>query len=127
MCNQKVAIILWMTDVEREVTLPASPDEVWAELIDPDRLGEWFGAEVDGDVSEGEILRFGPRRAVVERVEPPRRLVFRWLPTSDEPASRVEIDVDEMPDGSIVRVVERRIASAVSPEQKIGFRALVKT
>lgn len=115
-----------MSDVEREVVLPASPDEVWAELIDPDRLGEWFGADVEGDVAEGELLHLNDRRAVVERVDAPRRLIFRWLPTIDEPASRVEIVIDEIPDGSIVRVVERRIATAVSPEQEIGFRALAK-
>jgi len=120
-----------VTDVEREVVLPASPQDVWDEVIDPDRLGEWFGADVDGELAEGEPVRFtspagGERRAVVERVEPPRRLVFRWLPTSDEPASRVEITIDEIPDGAVVHVVERRISSAVTPTPEIGFRPLAR-
>ncbi|MGH2758851.1 MAG: SRPBCC domain-containing protein [Actinomycetota bacterium] len=118
-----------MTDVEREIVLPASPNDVWEELTDPERLGEWFGADVDGDVAEGELVRFttsdGERRAVVERADPPHRLTFRWLPTIDEPPSRVEIVIDEASDGSVVRVVERRIAAAVSPEPEIGFLARV--
>ena len=114
-----------MTDVAREVAVPAPPGEVWEELIDPQRLGEWFGAEVEGEVGEGELVRFDERRAVVERVEAPRRLVFRWLPTIDEAPSRVEIEIDEIPDGSIVRVIERRISPAVSPEPEIGFLARV--
>jgi uncharacterized protein YndB with AHSA1/START domain len=119
-----------VTDIEREIVLPASQKDVWEEVIDPSRLGEWFGAEVDGELSEGELVRFttpeGERRAVVERVEPPRRLVFRWLPTLDEPASRVEIVIDEAPDGSVVHVVERRISPAVTPQPEIGFRALAR-
>lgn len=112
-----------MTDVEREVVLPASPDDVWDELIDPGRLGEWFGADIEGEIAEGELVRFDERRAVVERVEPPRRLVIRWL---DEQPSRVEIDIEEIPDGSIVRVLERRITSAVTPQPEIGFKPLAR-
>lgn len=119
-----------MTDVEREIVLPASQKDVWEEVIDPSRLGEWFGADVDGELSEGELVRFatpdGERRVVVERVEPPRRLVFRWLPTLDEAPSRVEIVIDEVPDGSVVHVIERRISPAVTPQPEIGFRALAK-
>jgi uncharacterized protein YndB with AHSA1/START domain len=113
--------------VERDLILPASPDEVWEELTDPERLGEWFGAEVDGDVQTGESVRFtwpdgSQRRAVFERVEEPRRLVFRWVPSDDDPASRVEIEIDEDADGSAVRVIERQIEAAVSTRPRIGFR-----
>ncbi|HYZ93756.1 MAG TPA: SRPBCC domain-containing protein [Actinomycetota bacterium] len=112
-----------MTDVEREVILPATPAQVWEEFADPERLGEWFGAEVDGEIAEGEILRFDGERAVVERADPARRLTFRYL---GDDTSRVDITIDEIPDGSIVRVVERRIESAVTPRPQIGFKALAK-
>jgi uncharacterized protein YndB with AHSA1/START domain len=116
-----------MEDVEREVHLDAEPSEVWDALTDADRLGDWFGADVDGEPRSGEILRFRSpdgeeRRALVERVEPVRRLTFRWL---DEP-SRVDITIEEAPDGTVLRVVERRIDAAVTPTPQIGFHALAK-
>lgn len=118
-----------MEDVAREVFVDAEPAEVWEALTEPERLGDWFGAHVEGDVTPGELLRFGSpdgveRRAVVERAEPRRALVFRWLPTDDDPSSRVAITITEVPDGSVVRVVETRIEAAVSPSPRIGFRAL---
>ncbi len=120
-----------VSDVERQVVLPATPEEVWEEVADPERLGDWFGAEVDGEIAPGEPVRFtspdgNERRAVVERVEPERRLTFRWLPVDDEEASRVDITLDEIPDGTILRVVERQIDSAVSPAPRIGFKALAR-
>ncbi len=118
-----------MTDIEREVLLPATPEEVWDEVADPERLGDWFGADVEGEIAPGEAVRFTSpdgveRRAVVERVERDKRLTFRWLPDADESSSRVDITIHEIPDGSIVRVVERQISTAVSPTPRIGFRAL---
>lgn len=117
-----------MEDVEREVHLDAEPDEVWDALTDSERLGDWFGADVKGDPASGEVLRFKTpdgeeRRALVEKAEPPRRLTFRWL---EEPASRVDITIEEVPDGSVLRVVERRIDAAVTPTPRIGFRSLAR-
>jgi uncharacterized protein YndB with AHSA1/START domain len=121
-----------MDDVARETFLDAEPHEVWEAVTEPKRLGDWFGAEVEGDVAPGEVLRFTSpdgteRRAVVERAEPERALVFRWLPTDEDPSSRVAITIVEVPDGSVLRVVETRIEAAVSPTPRIGFRALART
>jgi uncharacterized protein YndB with AHSA1/START domain len=120
-------IIEDVEDVEREIVLDAPPDEVWEALTDAERFGEWFGSEVDRDPEAGEVIRFktgdSERRALVERVEEPSRLTFRWL---DEPPSRVDITIEEIPDGSVVRVVERRIDAAVTPTPRIGFRALAR-
>lgn len=110
-----------MEHITRETVLDADPADVWEAVTE--QLGDWFGAEVSGELGPGEPLRFRSpdgteRRAVVERVDPPRELVFRWL---DDP-SRVAITIEDTPDGSIVRVVERRIEAAVSPVPSIGFR-----
>lgn len=120
-----------MEDVARETFLDADPAEVWEALTKPERLGEWFGAEVEGDVAEGEILRFAlpdgtERRAMVERTDPEHALVFRWLPTEQESPSRVAITIVEVPDGALLRVVETRIEAAVSPLPRIGFRPLAR-
>ena len=124
MRNPRVAYTRRVESVERETFVPASPEDAWDSVAD---LGGWLGAPVRGDVVPGEVIRLEPpdgvpRRAVVERVEPPRRLVFRWL---DDP-SRVDISLEPIPDGTLVRVVEQRIEPAVDPERKMGFEALVR-
>jgi uncharacterized protein YndB with AHSA1/START domain len=109
-----------MDAIEREVTLPATPREVWPALTEPRELSAWFGAAVELDVRPGgrAVFRWpdgSERPAVVEAVEAERRLCFRWLPfqrtaageTTALPATRVEITLDAVPGGTRVRVVER--------------------
>ena len=121
-----------MDDVSREIILDAPADEVWDAITSPDQLTEWFGGEVDGEVAVGEVVRFttpdgAQRRALIERADEPRELIFRWLPSSDEPPSRVDITIDETAEGSVLRVVERRMEAAVTPLPRIGFKALART
>ncbi|HKW92245.1 MAG TPA: SRPBCC domain-containing protein, partial [Methylomirabilota bacterium] len=109
-----------MDVVEREVMVPAPPAEVWPALIDSDEVSAWFGAEAEIDARPGGrgVFRWSDgteRPVLVEEVEPGRRLAFRWLPfqrTADGevvslPATRVEITLDEVAGGTLVRVVER--------------------
>ena len=106
-----------MTEVEREVVVAADPEEVWECLTDPDELSRWFGAEVWGDFEPGGTAVFREddgtiRRAVVEEAEGPRRLAFRWWPEGgDERPSQVAYELEEVPGGTRVRVIERPLAS----------------
>ncbi len=104
-----------MESVVREVTLPADAAGAWSMLSD---LGGWFGAEVEGEVALGEVIRIDGRRAVVERMDEPRRLTFRYLDTDP---SRVEITVEPIGDRSLVHIQETRIEPAVTPRPEIGF------
>lgn len=114
-----------MESITREIVVDATVGEVWDAVSTTEQLSDWFGELVEGAIEPGEVVRVGKgRRALVERVDPPHRLVFRWL---DDAPSRVEIDIDEVAGGSRVRVVERRIESAVSPTPRYGFRALART
>jgi len=69
--------------VEREVFLPARPDDTWAALTEPERLSAWFGAVAEGH-PDGSITFRWPdgrtRRAVIDVAERERLLVLRWLP-----------------------------------------------
>ena len=87
----------------KEITLPASPEEVWESLAEPTWLGENAAIDLhpDGDVTAGE------RTGFVEEVEEPRRLVF-WWSAPDEDATRVELELEEEGDETVVRVVESR-------------------
>jgi uncharacterized protein YndB with AHSA1/START domain len=87
----------------KEITLPASPEEVWESLAEPAWLGEDASIDLrpDGDVAAGD------RTGFVEEVEESRRLVF-WWSAPDEDATRVELELEEDGDETIVRVVESR-------------------
>lgn len=120
-----------MESVTREVFLDADPAEVWEAVTSPEQLADWFGASPEGEMAPGELVRFTSpggveRRAVIERVDEPRELIFRWLPTADEPPSRVDITIEGTDDGSVLRVVERLFEAAVTPVPQIGFKALAR-
>jgi uncharacterized protein YndB with AHSA1/START domain len=92
-------------DVKREIELDAPPEEVWRALTDPDELEQWFANDVDLDPREGGEGTFrwndgDERHAVVEEVEPERRLAFTW----DD--GHVVIELEELPAGTRVTVVE---------------------
>jgi uncharacterized protein YndB with AHSA1/START domain len=94
-------------EVERELHLESPPDEVWNALTDPERLEQWFANEVALDPTPGghAIFRWENgevREAVVEDVEPERRLVLRWL--DDE--GFVWLEIAPAGAGTILRVVE---------------------
>lgn len=106
------------TRVRRVVDLRAPVAEVWASLTEPDRLGSWFGADVEMELGRGGRLRFRwpgglERAAVLEDVDADRLLTFRWLPfvTVDgrrQPtvAGRVELTLQPTPEGTRLRVTE---------------------
>jgi uncharacterized protein YndB with AHSA1/START domain len=123
-----------MDVVEREVTVPASPAEVWLAVTQSDEVSAWFGADAQLEVRPGGrgVFRWRDgteRHVVVEDVEPPRRLSFRWLPFQRTaagevitlPSTRVEIILDEVPGGTRVRVVEQPAFSVGStPARSAG-------
>jgi len=111
MCNHTVAMT--STSVRREVVLPVTPEELWPALTEAERLAEWFAPEVDIDARPGggAVFRWadGARRAVIEEVEAPRRLSFRWAEVGEDgeaERSRVEFTLEEVDEGTRLRVVE---------------------
>jgi uncharacterized protein YndB with AHSA1/START domain len=97
--------------VTRSLLIPAAPEDVWEALIDPSRLAEWFADEIDAAelVPEAEVVfRWDDgrqRHGVVEEVDEPERLVFRWS-GSDGEESQVAFDLVEEAAGTRVTVVE---------------------
>jgi uncharacterized protein YndB with AHSA1/START domain len=97
--------------VTRSVLIPAGPDDVWDALVDPSRLEEWFADEVEADelVPDGEVVfrwEDGSERVgVVEEVDAPRRLVFRWAEGGGQ-ESEVAFELAEEEAGTRVTVVE---------------------
>jgi uncharacterized protein YndB with AHSA1/START domain len=90
-------------ELTREITLPATAEEVWSSLAEPEWLGEDASIELHPD---GEV-RAGDRTGFVEEVEEERRLVFWWA-APEEDSARVELSLEEDGDVTHVRVVESR-------------------
>jgi uncharacterized protein YndB with AHSA1/START domain len=108
-----------MECIERTIVLPAPPDRIWSALTGPDEISAWFGAEVEFEPRPGAPARFRwpdgwERGAVVESVEPPSRLCFRWMPFELGPdqkmrpvhPGRVEFRLQERPGGTELIVTE---------------------
>src|SRR3954452_198403 len=78
-----------MIDVSAVRTIPAAPDDIWALLDDPARLGEWLAFAEGGEVLEGAAAgrrqrmhgRWGRKRSEIDQLvvehDAPRRLAWR--------------------------------------------------
>lgn len=90
-------------ELTREITLPATAEEVWHSLEEP----AWLGADASIELHPDGEVRAGDRTGFVEEVEEGRRLVFWWA-APQEDSTRVELTLEE--DGVVthVRVVESR-------------------
>ena len=49
----RIEVVRRMQHVEREVQLPSPPAEVWQAVIDPVRLGDWLGGDLDVSLRPG--------------------------------------------------------------------------
>ena len=93
-------------EVEREIVVPETPEEVWEALTEPDRLEEWFASEVELDARPGGegVFRWGDgaeRGAVVRELAENERLVLDW-----EDGGSVAIELEPAVEGTRIRVVE---------------------
>ncbi len=82
--------------IERSIEIRAPLARVWRALADAEEFGAWFGVALAGQTFvagrsvQGLITHPGYEHLVfnaeVERVEPERRLAFRWHPYAIDPA-----------------------------------------
>ncbi len=103
--------------IERELTLPGTPAQLWPALTDPEWLGAWLADEVALELRAGgeARFRFGDevREGWIEEICPPAdggehgRLSFWWQRTGDS-ATRVTLELIAAGDETILRVCEAR-------------------
>lgn len=106
--------------IEREITINAPVERVWALITEPEHVGTWFGdAGATIDLRPGGAIEFrwkqhGDSLGTVVAVEPPRRFAYRWVsltssrgqaPT-DTNSTLVEFTLEPAEQGTRVRVVE---------------------
>ena len=99
-------------DVIRETTVPAPLEQVWRSITEPEPLAEWLGEALELDLEPGGELRIrtaaGEERAGwIEDVSEPRRLSFWWA-SDGQDATRVELELEDVTEGTRIRVTESR-------------------
>lgn len=109
--------------IEKTVELAAPIARVWRALTNHEEFGEWFRVRLDrpftpGRVVRGQITYPGYEHlrweAVVQKMEPERLFSFTWHPYavdpnkdySGEPSTLVEFTLEEVPAGTLLRIVE---------------------
>ena len=109
---------------DRSIVASAPRSRVWRALTDMGEFGQWFGVDyAAGRFAVGErvdMICTAPEYRgvsfyiVVEKITPEYRFVWRWHPGiekpgedfSSEPMTRVVFELEEVEDGTLVRVVE---------------------
>ncbi len=101
----------------------ASRARVWRALTDSQEFGRWFGVELTGTFTpgarmKGRVTHKGYEHltwdVTIEHMEPPRLFSWRWHPYavetgvdySAEPTTLVVFELQEVENGTLLRVVE---------------------
>jgi uncharacterized protein YndB with AHSA1/START domain len=109
--------------IEKEIVLRAPRSRVWRALTDAKEFGRWFQVEMKytfapGAPARGRITHPGYEHVTfevqVERMEPERLFSLRWHPYavdpkqdySKEPTTLVVFELEDVPEGTRLRVTE---------------------
>src|ERR1700737_4403384 len=109
--------------IEKEILLRAPRSRVWHALADAEQFGAWFGMKLEGDFVpggrvQGQITLPGHGQVTIEiaieRMDPENRMSYRWHPYavesgvdySSEPTTLVEFQLEEVAEGTRLKVVE---------------------
>jgi uncharacterized protein YndB with AHSA1/START domain len=120
--------------IEKKVLLRAPRERVWRAISDAGEFGSWFGVAFDGAFVAGKRLtgKIVPTRVdaevaklqephqgkafawLVDRIEPMRRISFRWHPFavdpnvdySKEPMTLIVFELEEVPGGILLTITE---------------------
>jgi uncharacterized protein YndB with AHSA1/START domain len=120
--------------IEKKILLRAPRERVWRAISDASEFGSWFGVRFDGPFVEGgrltgkitpttvdaEVAKMQEPYAgkafewTIERIEPMRRLSFRWHPYgieegvdySKEPTTLIVFELADAPGGILLTITE---------------------
>ena len=91
--------------IDRELTIAARPETVFAYLVEPDKMVRWMGRTAELDPRPGGLYRIDYNGSDIVRgefleVDPPRRVVFSWgweEPGSSTPPGSSTVEVTLTP------------------------------
>lgn len=125
--------------IEKRILLRAPRAKVWRALTTAADFGAWFGAKVSGPFApgarvRGQITHKGYEHlmfdATIERMEPERLFSWRWHPYaidpgadySAEPTTLVTFELEEVPDGTLLTVVESGFDRIPAARREAAYR-----
>jgi uncharacterized protein YndB with AHSA1/START domain len=137
--------------IEKRTVLRAPLARVWHAVSDAEAFGAWFGVALDGPFVEGAPItgRIRPTEVdpdvaklqepfagrkfelFVERIEPPRRISFRWHPFAidpdhdytSEPTTLIVFELFEVPEGTALTITESGFDSIPLERRARAFAA----
>jgi uncharacterized protein YndB with AHSA1/START domain len=109
--------------IEKEIVLRAPRSRVWHALANAEQFSTWFGVKLSGAFAPGarvlgQFTLPGHDQVTVEiaieRMDPESRMSYRWHPYafeagvdySSEPTTLVEFQLEEVAEGTRLKVVE---------------------
>jgi uncharacterized protein YndB with AHSA1/START domain len=117
--------------IEREITIAAPVERVWAVLTEPEHVGKWFGqgppARIDlrpGGTMQLDHGEYGLFPTRIEKADPPHYFAYRWASgypgeeATEDNATLVEFTLTGDGDGTLLRVVESGFATVEVPEER---------
>ncbi len=117
--------------IEREITIAAPVERVWAGLTAPEHVGQWFGSgkPTQIDLRPGGVMVLdhgenGVFPTLIEETNPPRYFSYRWAsaypgePATEDNSTLVEFTLDPDQDGTRLRLVESGFATLDIPEDR---------
>jgi uncharacterized protein YndB with AHSA1/START domain len=125
--------------IEKEIVVHAPRAKVWRAITDFREFGKWFQAEmkdpfVPDALSKGRITHPGYEHLMlevhVERMEPEHLFSWRWHPYavdpqqdySNEPTTLVLFELEEIPQGTRIRVTESGFDNIPLARRSEAFR-----
>jgi uncharacterized protein YndB with AHSA1/START domain len=126
--------------IEKQVVLRAPRARVWRALTSAGEFGAWFGAKIAGPFTpgarvRGQITTTGYEHVTmeitIERMEPERLFSYRWHPYaidpavdySAEPTTLVIFELHDVPEGTLLTVVESGFDAIPLERRAAAYRA----
>lgn len=125
--------------IEKQIELKAPVARVWRALTDHKEFGEWFRVSLEspfvpGKKTRGRVTYPGYEHLVMEvivqKMEPERLFSFHWHPAggdpnadySDEPPTLVEFKLEQVGDGTLLRLTESGFNAIPAARRAEAFR-----
>lgn len=85
--------------VRRTIRIAAPPQKVWSAVTEPEHISRWFGrVELDGAGAGARGTMSFPERTpiplLVEAIDPPRTVTYRWNNDDADEQGPEDLDVD---------------------------------
>lgn len=125
--------------IEKQIVLRAPRARVWKALSNAEEFGRWFGADMKnatfkpGQWAKGRVTYPGyehlTMEILIERMEEGRLLSWRWHPgavdvkdVADEPMTLVVFTLEDVPEGTLLKVVESGFDTIPIARRASAFR-----